>query len=368
MTETDDRGLGYPDTSAHVRRGGTVVNAKVVSFGCLNSQLSKDQTQVVLDWLQALSPRLTCRVQVFPSPLPASKLMNESFMATSTAEVEFLEKQLLNGEFRLAVVRAEDLVLPLCEGLSFVAIPPRDKPFDAFLTRQNRIMDDMPDGSVIGVLNLRARTQMQVLWPNLVFRLLRGGMQSALEALLRRCELDGLIAPAAAAEHLGLQSIVAEIFNPELVLPSGGQGVMVVLGRTDDKEVRELLAPLHSQETQWEMEAEHAFLQRFASDLELPVGVLARCSSNRLTITGAVGSSDAADEALQHREGPPDHAARLGNALAEAILYSDKALIGLLEAEFPEGLPVDLDEDETDIDPDLALLQEYPDLNDNDRG
>ena len=223
----------------------------------------------------------------------------------------------------------------------------------------------MPEGSVIGVMNLRARTQMQVLWPNLVFRQLRGGMQSALGALLRRCELDGLIAPAAAAEHLGLQSIVAEIFNPELVLPSGGQGIMAVLGRSDDTEVRELLAPLHSQETRWEMEAEHAFLQRFASDLELPVGILARCSESQLTVTGAVGSSDAADAALQERSGPPDQAARLGTELAEAILMSDKALIGLLEAEFPEGLPGDLDEDEPDIDPDLALLKEYPELNGN---
>jgi hydroxymethylbilane synthase len=338
------------------------VNAKVVSFGCLNSQLSKDQTQVVLDRLQAFSPRLACRLQVVPSPVPPKELHNESYLATSIDEVEFLEKQLLAGDFRLAVIRAEDLVLPLCQGLSFVAIPRRDTPFDAFLTRQNHIIDDMADGSVIGVLNLRARTQMQVLWPNQNFRLLRGGMQSALEALLRRCELDGLIAPAAAAEHLGLQSIVAEIFNPELVLPSGGQGIMVVLGRSDDIDVRELLAPLHSQETQWEMEAEHAFLQRFASDLELPVGVLARCSEGKLTITGAVGSSDAADEALQHREGPPQDAVRLGTELAEAILLSDKALIGLLEAEFPEGVPADLD-DEVEIDPDLEVLKEYPEFN-----
>lgn len=360
---TDRNDLGPLTQRAPKQRGGADVNARVLSFGCLNTQLAKDQTQVVLDRLQALNPRLTCRVQVIPSPLDAKALVGESFLATSTGEVEFLEKQLLAGEFRLTVIRAEDLVLPLCAGLTYAAIPRRDTPFDAFLTRQNHIIDEMPDGSVIGVLSLRSRTQMQVLWPNLVFRLLRGGMQSALESLLRRSELDGLIAPAAAVEHLGLQGIVAEIFNPELVLPSGGQGIMVVLGRAEDTEVRELLAPLHCEETQREMEAEHAFLQRFASDLELPVGVLARCAQGRLTVTGAVGSSDAAAVGLQQREGPPDQAARLGTELAESILLNDQALIGLLEAEFPEGLPADLDEDERDIDPDLAVLKEYPELN-----
>ena len=343
------------------------MSAKVISFGCLNTQLAKDQSKVVLDRLQEVNPRLTCRLQVVPSPIAPEKLEDEPFLAASAAEVEFLETQLLADEFRLAVIRAQDLVLPLREELAYAAIPRRDTPFDAFLTRQNSIIDDMPEGSAIGVLNLRSRTQMQVLWPSLDFRLLRGGMQAALEALLRRCELDGLVAPAAVAEHLGLQGIVAEIFNPELILPSGGQGIMVVLGRADDAEVRELLAPLHSEETQREMEAEHAFLQRFASDLELPVGVLARCTGSSLVVTGAVGSSATAAAALQRREGAADHAAALGTALAESILQSDEALIGLLEAEFPEGLPGDEEEEEVPADPDVAVLKEFPDLDGDDR-
>ncbi len=343
------------------------MTGKVLSFGCLNTQLAKDQTKVVLDRLQEASPRLVCRMQVVPSPVPPPDLQDESFFAASAAEVEFLEEQLLAGEFRLAVIRAQDLVLPLREGLAQVAIPARDTPFDAFLTRQNVIIDDMPAGSAIGVLNLRSRTQMQALWPELDFQLLRGGVQAALESLLRRAELDGLVAPAAVAEHLGLQGVVAEIFNPELALPSGGQGILVVLGRTDDAEVRDLLAPVHSSPTQREMEAEHAFLQRFASDLELPVGVLARCDGTRLTVTGAVGTSDAAAAEIQQREGPAEQAAALGAELAEAILQSGQTLIGLLEAEFPEGLPGDADEEEVEEDPDVAVLKEFPEFDENDR-
>ena len=320
------------------------MNAKVVSFGCLNTQLAKDQTNAVLDVLQEANPRLACRLQVVPSPVSTKALKEESFLAASTAEVEFLEEQLLAGEFRLAVVRALDMVLPLREGLHHAAIPRRTTPFDAFLTRQNAIIDEMDDGAVIGVLNLRSRIQMSALWPHLEFQVLRGGMQEALEMLLRKCDLDGLVAPAAVAEHLGLQSIVAEIFNPDLILPSGGQGIIVVLGRKDDAEAVELLAPLHSEATRHEMEAEHAFLQRFASDLELPVGVLARCDGRQVSIAGAVGSSDAAAAVVQNREGSAEDAAGLGTALAESLLQDDAALIGLLEAEFPEGVPEDDDE------------------------
>jgi hydroxymethylbilane synthase len=334
------------------------VTAKVVSFGCLNTQLAKDQTRITLDHLQEINPRLACRMQVVPSPVARATQQDEPFLAASAAEVEFLEEQLLAGEFRLAVVQALDLVLPLREGLRFAAVLRRSPPFDAFLTRQNEILDEMPNGSVVGVMNLRSRTQMTALWPNLEFQLLRGGMQSALEALLRRCELDGLVAPAAVAEHLGLQSIVAEIFNPELILPSGGQGTMVVLGRAEDTEACELLAPIHCETTLVEMEAEHAFLQRFASDLELPVGVLARCEQGRVSIAGAVGSSAAATAAMHVCEGRASDADALGVSLAEDLLQNGAALVGLLEAEFPEGVPGDEDEVDPPVDPDVEILRE----------
>ncbi|MDY0109042.1 MAG: hypothetical protein RBT60_03845 [Candidatus Krumholzibacteria bacterium] len=340
------------------------MNANVISFGCLNTQLAKDQTKVVLDRLQEVSPRLAGRLEIVASPVLPEQLAASSFLVADAAEVEFIQTQLLSGAFRLAVLCAQDLTLPLCDGVRIVAVPPRDTPFDAFLTRQSLIIDDMPEGSVIGVLNLRSRTQMQALWPGLVFRQLRGGMQSALEALLRRCELDGLVAPAAVVEHLGLQGIVAEIFNPELILPSGGQGILAVLGRADDSEIAALLAPLHSEPTERELAAEFAFLQRFARDLELPVGVLARCTDDGLTVSSAVGSDAGALASLQQREGPAEQAAVLGIELAEAILAHDDALIGLLEADFPEGLPADDDEQDQDQDqdPDLAVLKEYLEL------
>jgi hypothetical protein len=277
-------------------------------------------------------------------PLPGgeSALAGESFLANSTAEIEFLEKQLLAGEFRLTVIRAEDLVLPLCKGLVYAAIPQRDPPFDAFLTRQNRIIDDMPDGSTIGVLNLRSRTQMQVLWPNLVFRLLRGGMQAALEALLRRCELDGLIAPAAAAEHLGLQGIVAEIFNPELVLPSGGQGIMVVLGRAEDAEIRELLAPLHSERRsgRWRPNTPSCSASPATSNCRSACWRAAAATvPDRHRGRRLLERRGRRPAAPRGSGGPGD--ANWARELAEAILLNDQALIGLLEAEFPEGLPAD---------------------------
>lgn len=342
------------------------MSAKVLSFGTLDASLAKDQTQRVMDRLANANPRLACQMQRIPSPLRDEEREDEPFLAACAREVEFLENQLLAGEFRLMVVRAPDLVLPLREGLCYAAVATRDTPFDALLSRRGAIIDDLEDGAHVGVLTLRSKVQVQALWPNIAVILRHGGVMAALDALLRLSELDALVAPAAVAEHLGLQSVVSEIFNPGMILPGGGQGILAVLGRSDDAEVRELLAPIHSDVARCEMEAEHAFLQRFASDQDLPLSVLARCVDETITITGAVSSSQGASAARARIDGPRGQAAALGTQLAEILLQNDAVVIGLLEADFPEGVPDDdlLEEAvPSELEPDI--LEELDQLDDS---
>jgi hydroxymethylbilane synthase len=315
------------------------VKAKAISFGCLDNLLAKRQTQTIISQLQARHRRLACQLTVVPSPVADVAKRNEPFLAAAAVEVQFLEEQLLADDFRLVVVRAADLVLPLRDGVGYAAVPPRDNPFDAFLNRQGLITEEMPEGSSVGVLNMGSRVQMRALFPDLDFRIITGGLDRALEMLLRRNEVDGLVLPASAAEHLGIQGIVSEIFYPELLLPSSGQGILVILGRKDDHEIRELLSDLHSPATFDEMTAEHAFMQRLASDQDLPISVLARVDHDTITVTGSIGSPHGAAVNRVVVSGPRSDAARLGAAAVEKLLLDERAVIDLLEADFPEGLP-----------------------------
>jgi len=331
----------------------------VLSFGTLATSLAKAQTQAVIDRIQELHPRLTCQMMLVPSPFKSEEPSTEPYYAAASTDVLFLEEQLLAGEYRFVVVRAPDLVLPLREGVTYATVPSRDTPFDAFLNRQGMIPDDMPDNAVVGVLNLRTKAQMKQLWPRLDFRLLTGGIDLALERFLRHCELDGLVVPAACAEHLGIQGIVSEIFYPEMMLPSSGQGILVVLCREDDAEGRELLKDLHSEATYQEMEAEHAFMQRFATDQDLPVSVLAQVDRKHVCIKGAITSMRGTVN-QETIEGSASHAKQLGTELAEKLLLNGEAFIDLLEADFPEGLPDDIDID--DFDQDSAVRDDAVDL------
>jgi hydroxymethylbilane synthase len=318
------------------------VKARVLSFASLAAPLARSQTQAVIDRIQAVMPRVTCRLTILSPPPADSGRNQETFVAVSRSEVQYLARVLHDEPARLVVIEAADLPLPLPDGVEIVCVPDRATPYDAYLNRQGLIMDEMKGGGRIGVLSARSRSQMAGVWPELEFVILRGGVDKAMETHLRGSELDGLVIPAAVTEHLGIQGIVAEIFAPEFVLPSPGQGILVILGRTDDPEARQALAPLHSPDTAIELEAEQAFRSCMISDRDLPVGALAKVEGGEVCIVGTTGSG--LNRVVVN--GSLDEAAAAGAGLAQQILCSGESFADLLEAEFPEGLPDENDDPE----------------------
>ena len=332
------------------------MKSRVISFGSLASPLARNQTQAIIDRIQERQPRLTCQLNIWESPVPAREKFDEPFLAASRQEIEFLEKQLIQEQASLVVVEAADMVLPLPEELAVICVPDRSAPFDSYLNRQGLIMDEMDPGTCIGVLSMRSRAQMRSRWPDISFRILRGGVDRAMETHLKKSEIDGLVLPSAVTEHLGIQGIVAEIYAPEFILPGPGQGTLVILGRAADQEARDLLANLHSPDTAVELETEQAFCSRMISDQDLPVGALARVNGGEVEITGTTGPGSKRIVI----NGEIHEAEAVGSGLAQQILSRGESFADLLEADFPDGLPEENDED-------VAILEgptESPDEND----
>lgn len=324
-------------------------------FAALDSPLARGQAQAVIDRLQQRARNLACELDLLASPQPEAERAQETFIAASRAEVTFLLEQLNEGRTRLLVLEAADLLAAGATGARIACVPDRAAPFDAFLNRGGVIMDEMATGARIGVLSQRVRAQLAALWPDLRFRILRGGVDRAMETHLRRSEIDGLVLPASVTEHLGIQGIVAEIFAPEFVLPGPGQGTLVVLARPDDAEARELLAPLHSEDSAIELAAETAFHRRMLPDQDLPVSALASVGEDGLVILGGTG----AGRQRISVSGTPAEAEAVGDGLATQILGRSDTFADLLEADYQEGHAGATDEDAALLD-ELAAAEDEP--------
>lgn len=325
------------------------MKSPVLHFASLSASLPRSQTQAVMDRIQDVLPRAVCRTDVFHVPVVDCDKHDLIYTANCPHEIDFLAGTIRDGQARLMVVEASDLNLPLPDGLDILCVPDRQTPFDAFLNRQGLIMDEMDPGSRIGVLGVRSKAQLSALWPDMVFRILPGGVDMAMEIHLRRSEVDGLVLPAAVAEHLGIQSIVAEIFSPEFVLPGPGQGILVVLGLASDAEARRVLSAVHSVASEAELTAELAFRASMIQDRDLPVGALARVTGDQMVIVGATGRGENRISVTGRR----DEAAEVGAGLASQILCHGASFADLLEAEFPDGLPPS--DDTADFDDDFEV-------------
>jgi hydroxymethylbilane synthase len=315
------------------------------TLGTLDGRLNRAQTRGVIERLQKRHPQAIFDMVTVTDPESNRASAESIYSAHSPAEVQLLMQRLLNGEFQLLDLSAEDLPLPLPDGLVLAAVPDRDRPYDALLNKEGHIADELPDGSVIGVLSRRSQAQIASLWPALKTRLLAGGAVEALDTYLQGTAVDGLVLPAAVAERLGVQDLVTEIFFPELMLPGAGQGLIALLARAGDTEAAEMAAAVESLQSRYELLGELYFRERICAGQDCPLGVLAQATGEALIITGAVGSpkGDSMNQAVVKGKG--SDAQGLGTRLAEQLLLSASSLMDLLEADFPEGLPLDIDDE-----------------------
>ncbi len=311
------------------------------TLGTLDGRLNRAQTQIVIEKLHRAHPKAIFDMVTVADPSAHRGRATEFYSTHSPAEVSFLQAQLLAGTYQIVDLCAEDLRVPLPDGLTVAAVLERDTPYDALLHKEGTIADDLPEGTRVGVLSHRSQSQISALWPHLKSVLLQGGTVNALTTFLQQDEVECLVIPAAVGERLGVQDLVSEIFFPEMMLPGAGQGLIALLTRTDDMHTIAMVAAVDSPPSHQEMLGELAFRERIRSDQDCAVGVLAQANDDNLILTGAIGSRSGCAPTQAVVKGDAATATDLGVRLAEELLQNTSSLIDLLEADFPDGLPED---------------------------
>jgi hydroxymethylbilane synthase len=85
-----------------------------------------------------------------------------------------------------------------------------------------------------------------------------------------------------------MESLVSDVIPAERILPAVGQGALAVEVRSDDEFVRNLVGQLDDHGSRAEVQAERAFLKGLDGGCQIPIGALARCDGNGLTVRGIV--------------------------------------------------------------------------------
>ena len=233
-----------------------------------------------------------------------------------------IQETLLRGEADIAVHSYKDLPTKRPEGLVIAAVPAREDPRDALISRTHADLRSLPKGASVGTSSPRRTAQILELRPDLDVRIIRGNVETRI-AKVESGEYEATVLALAGLRRLGLEERADHVFGFEEMLPSPAQGALAVECRTADAATRELLAKIDDPALRQTVTAERMFLATIDGGCSFPAAAYAEHFGSTLKLNALI----AADGRIVRSKmaGQAETAGGLGKQLAEELM----ALAGL---------------------------------------
>ena len=194
-----------------------------------------------------------------------------------------IEEALFDGRIDCAVHSMKDMPAELPPGLTIAAIPEREDPRDAFLSRGAKTLDELPQGARLGTASMRRQAQALHRRPDLEVMVLRGNVDTRI-AKLDAGEADAILLALSGLNRLGLGHLPASLIDPIEAPPAPGQGALAIETRAEDA-VAPWLAALRHEPTTLAVAAERGALFALEGSCRTAIGAHARIEGRMLSLT-----------------------------------------------------------------------------------
>ncbi|KAK0665525.1 porphobilinogen deaminase, dipyromethane cofactor binding domain-containing protein [Cercophora samala] len=194
-----------------------------------------------------------------------------------------LEAKLVNKEVDVIVHSLKDMPTTLPEGCVLAAVTQREDARDVvvFPRRQNgkyKTLKDLPEGSVVGTSSVRRAAQLKRSYKGLVFRDVRGNIDTR----LAKCddeggEYDAIILAAAGLLRLGYDDRIGQFLESSTegggLLHAVGQGALGLEIREGDERIGRLIKAAVDEDTMTAAFAERSVMRTLEGGCSVPIGV-----------------------------------------------------------------------------------------------
>ena len=198
-----------------------------------------------------------------------------------------LDRALLARDIDCAVHSMKDVETVRPATIAIAAILPRADMRDRLIGAAS--IAELREGATVGTSSPRRRAQLLRLRPDLRIVSFRGNVDTRL-AKLKAGEADATLLAAAGLERLSRPDVGVAI-GTDVLLPAPAQGAVGIEARSDDGEVRALLAPLDHAETHQAVLAERALLAALNGSCHSPIAALASGGTIRAELFAEDGSA-----------------------------------------------------------------------------
>ena len=309
----------------------------VVRIATRNSPLALWQAKMVRDQLLEAHQGLT--VVIVGMTTRGDELLDQNLSKVGGKGLFLKELQsaLLDDGADIAVHSMKDVPIETPEGLEITTVFERADARDAFVSNNYSNLYALPAGAQVGTSSLRRVVQLKKAFPELVFVECRGNVNTRLTKL-DRGDYDAIILAAAGLMRLGFDDRIKQFISSDLCLPAVGQGIIGVECRSNDQAIKDILAPLHSHQSELVLTAERAMNAKLDGGCHAPVAGYAQITKGQISMRGLVGAVDASKVLFASAASlslTPLGAQQLGNDVGEELLRqgADELLNSALETD-----------------------------------
>lgn len=298
-----------------------MTSSVTLRIGTRGSSLALWQAQWVAEALSSVHPEI--KIEVVKIKTKGDKVLNSpmSKVGGKGIFVKEIEDALLGRSIDIAVHSLKDMPSDLPEGLKIGAVPKREDPRDALISKEGKKLVELEKGAVVATSSLRRKSQIKNMRPDLVVVDVRGNVDTRLKKLLDpELGIDAIVLAMAGIKRMGLVEKVTEILDEDKMIPAAGQGALAIEVREGDHEIETLVAHLEDPPTRLCVSAERAFLRELQAGCQVPAGAIANFLGEELVLSAMVADPEGREILKLSARGPSDEPELLGRQVAGELL------------------------------------------------
>jgi hydroxymethylbilane synthase len=231
-----------------------------------------------------------------------------------------LENALIEKKIDLAVHSLKDLQTEIPDELQLGAVTKRHDVEDVLIARKRGItIDDLKDEAVVATGSLRRKCQLLHVRPDITVIDLRGNVPTRINKFLKS-DWDAIILARAGVERLKMKKYISSYISTDFFLPAVGQGALGIEIHKENSFAKELLKPIHDEDTYIAVLAERSLLKTLEGGCQVPIGANAIAKPNGLYLDAMVGSLDGSITFRKKVRGSKKSPDKLGRSLAKDLL------------------------------------------------
>ena len=229
-----------------------------------------------------------------------------------------IEKELQDKNIDVAVHALKDMPALETKGLKTDSFLERNDPREILITMNKKKLSELKKNSIIGTSSFRREYQIKKIRSDLECKLIRGNVDTRIKKL-KDGTYDAIILSHAGIKLLNFDSEISEIFSPEKIIPSAGQGIIALQCRDQDEKIISILKNINHNETFMRAHSERNVLKVLEGDCETAVGAYSNIEGNKIILEAELFSLDGSERFYEKKTGRVEDYSEIGKEVGEIL-------------------------------------------------